>query len=86
MMRYEVTMSEETAKKRSSDASEVVAMLRSGGEAMSDEIHVEIDEIKMRPWKNSSSIKSERDGVKGTVKEVRFVQFCSVHSSYLCSF
>ena len=78
----EVMMSEETAKKRSSDASEVVAMLRRGGEALSEEIQVEIDEIKMRPWKNISSIRSEREEVEGTVKPVRFVQFCSVHSSY----
>ena len=45
----DVTMSGKTAKKRSSDASEVVAMLRRGGEALSEEIHVEMDEIKMRP-------------------------------------
>ena len=85
MMSDEVTMSEETVKKRSSDASEVVAMLRRGGEALSEEIHVEIDEFKMRPWKNFSSIRSERERVEGTVKEVKFVQFCSVHSSYWLS-
>ena len=45
----EVMISEETAKNRSSDASEVVAMSRRGGEALSEEIQVEIDEIKMRP-------------------------------------
>ena len=47
-MGNEVTMSSETAKKRSSDASEVVAMLRRGGESFSGEIHIEINEIKMR--------------------------------------
>ena len=74
----EVTMSAKTAKTRSSDASEVVAILRRGGEAGSEKIYVEIDEIKMRSKKNFSSIRSEREGVEGAVKEVMFVQFIVV--------
>ena len=64
----EVTMSAETTKKRSRDACEVVAMMRSGGEAVSEEMHVETDEIKMRSKKDFSSIRSEREEVEETVK------------------